>query len=86
MHDYFCLVISSFYHGWCLSRIKLFVFFYFNYFEIPKRIESLKKDDVISAAKLCLRANNPWALGFYGATKGIKPVKLQNKLSEAYLD
>ena len=57
-----------------------------NYFEIPNRIESLKKDDVIKAAKICLDNDNPWALGFYGATKSIKSGKLHKKLSEAYID
>jgi predicted Zn-dependent peptidase len=55
-----------------------------NYFKIPQRIEALKREDIINIARLCLGSNNPWAIGFYGATKDIKTNKLKKILSEAY--
>lgn len=55
-----------------------------DYFKIPKRIESITRKDIINAAKLCLNQNNPWGIGFYGATKDIKPNKLKKKLAQTY--
>ena len=55
-----------------------------DYFAIPKRIEALKCEDIINAAQMCLKAGNPWAIGFYGATKNVKPGKLKQQLSKSF--
>ena len=56
-----------------------------DYFNIPKRIQSLKKEDIVKVAKQCLDKNNPWAIGFYGATKDIKTNRLKKLLSQSYI-
>jgi predicted Zn-dependent peptidase len=55
-----------------------------DYLKIPKRIESLKRQDIIDAAKLCFNNDDPWGVGFYGAVKDIKPNKLKQKLAQTY--
>ncbi len=55
-----------------------------DYLKIPKRIESLKRQDIIDAAKLCFNNDDPWGIGFYGAVKDIKPNKLKQKLAQTY--
>lgn len=51
---------------------------------LTDRIKAVKTEDVINAAKMCLKDGLPWSLSFYGATDQINPAKLRQIIANSY--
>jgi predicted Zn-dependent peptidase len=56
-----------------------------DYDKVPDMINAVTKKQVIESAKMLLNKNNPWGLGFYGATAKIKPDRLNTIIKNTYI-
>jgi hypothetical protein len=55
-----------------------------DYYKIPERIKQLKRSSIVNAARLALKAENPWAIGFYGAAHKVDIANLEQILAKSY--
>lgn len=56
-----------------------------DYDKVPERIRAITCQQVIKNARLCLRSDNAWGVGFYGATNKIDSDALHKILAGAYI-